>query len=259
MEEQKQDNQENKPYSSKERGFFEEIIGESFDLDRGLLATIIYMFKSPGEVIDSYFYSKGRFTNPFRYTFVILAFTTLIATFLIDYETFFKSALEAGSGESLDQMISELNEKVPEFNWEGYFENTNYISVLISTKLNSLLYILVLVPPMAFFSRLFFKKKKSRYIEHFVMNLYTVTQFALFSFLTIPIFLYVQSLFLGLVIMLGLLSFFATWAYKDYLQFAETGDYIISVVSILLSYLVYSIIVAFIIYGGAIIKLLYFD
>lgn len=242
----------------KHKGFFEEVIGESFDLDRGLLATILYMFKSPGEVIDAYFHNRGRFTNPFRYTFVILAFTTLITTFFVDFAELYNASIEAGSGESKEQMIEDFQKINPDFDWAQYLDNMTQITVFVSTKINSLMTIVIFVPFLAMFSRLFFKKRKDRFIEHFIMNLYAMTQFSLFSVITLPIMLNMQSLGQAFSLVIVLQVGYAIWVYRDYLEFSSWTDYLLGAVSALIGYFMYSIVLAIIMYVGAFIMVVYF-
>ncbi len=63
---------QNKPEEeiTDEKGLFEDLLRDAFDLDKGLFATLITMFKNPGLVIDSYFTDRKRFTGPFRYALV---------------------------------------------------------------------------------------------------------------------------------------------------------------------------------------------
>jgi hypothetical protein len=81
------------------------------------------MIKNLDLVINSYFEHKDQYLNPFRYAIIVLAITTLIESFFVDYESLYRHALESGSGEDLDILIATFNEQVPTFDWQKYFDS----------------------------------------------------------------------------------------------------------------------------------------
>lgn len=148
------------PQQTQHKGFLEELMGDVFNLDRGLPGTIWGMIKTPGVVIDAYFTDRGKYVTPLRYCIFILAVTTFISVRFVDYEEMMKNAMEMGAGGGLEDTIEQLSEAIPSFDWKAYFEAVTEISVSLLQKFNQVLYLVLLAPPMAFFLKLFFKKRK---------------------------------------------------------------------------------------------------
>lgn len=248
---------ENDPIEKKEehKGILEDLVGDLLNLDRGLPATIFLMFKSPGVVISSYFTDRKRFVNPIRYTIFILAVVTTISTFFIDYEQMFKTAMDGGAQGNMDQAIEQL-ESVSDFNWRGYLEKVQEISVLISTKLNQILYILILAPLMAFFSRMIFRSKEPEFRKHFVMFLYLLATFSLFSIFLIPLLVAfgMGSAYVSIAIFTQLA--FTIFVQVNYLRLSGFKGYSLAVVNFLVGYLAYTIVTLIIVYVGAFIWVL---
>lgn len=74
------------PQQTQHKGFLEELMGDVFNLDRGLPATIWGMIKTPDKIIESYFTDRGKYVTPLRYCIFILAVTTFITVRFIDYD-----------------------------------------------------------------------------------------------------------------------------------------------------------------------------
>lgn len=235
-----------------EKGLIEDLVGDLLNLDRGLPATIYWMFRDPGLVISSYFTDRKRFVNPIRFTIFILAVVTTISTFFVDYEQLFQQAMESGSQGNMDQAIEQL-ESVSDFNWRGYMEKVQEISVLITTKLNQVLYILILAPLMAFFSRMIFRAKEPEFRKHFVMFLYLLATFSLFSILLIPLMVSfgMSSAYVSIAIFTQLV--FTIFVQVNYLKLSGFKGYSLAVINFLLGYLAYTVATLIIIYVGALI------
>ena len=250
--------EENKPQQTepKEKGLLEDFLGDVFNLDRGLPATFLGMIKKPGEVIQSYFTDRGRFVNPFRYTIFLLAISTFIMVMFVDYEQIFTAAMEAGAGDSTENLILMLEEKESDFNWRGYFDALTEVSVLLTSKLNQILYIVVLAPILAFWSRLFFKGKQSEFRKHYVMMLYTMATFSLFGLLMIPLLLNLESFGQYAVIAVLVQATFTFYVQIRYLMLKGIKDILLLILSFVLSYITYSIVTALITYIGALLLVL---
>lgn len=241
-----------------EPGLIEEFLGDFISFDRGFPATISGMLKKPGEIIESYFKEKGKFVSPFRYVILILAVTTFFSTLIIDYEELMHAAITEGSGGDLQANASnfdELKEKTG-FDMMLFLNAVEEISVLISTKFNQLLYILVLAPLLAFTSRLFFKSIKPNYQNHYVMFLYTLATLAIMNLLIIPI-LYFGASFWIYSIFTYLLQFgYIMYVQSKYFQLQGWEAYIQSGLSFILGYVLFFIATFTIQFGGGVI--LYF-
>ncbi|RNC84648.1 MAG: DUF3667 domain-containing protein [Balneola sp.] len=240
----------NKPSEKKEAGLFEELLGDAFNLDRGLPATIYNMFVNPGLVIESYFTDKGRFVNPIRYTIFILAVTTAITIYLIDYEQFLEQVANASTQGDFEANLEELKEQTG-IDWPGYMDTVGEVTILMTTKLNQLLYIVVLAPVLAFFSKLFFKKKKPYFKHHYVMYLYLLASFAIVSLLLTPLSMLEGGGGIFLFALTFLMLVYSMFVQSRYLGLKGFDQHAMSFLSFIFGYIVYSIGSAILMYGAA--------
>lgn len=240
------------------KGFLEELLGDVFNLDRGLPATIWGMIKTPGLIIDSYFTDRGKYVSPLRYCIFILAITTFITVRFVDYDAMMKNAMELGAGQNIETLISQLNQIAPSFDWAGYFQNINEITVSMVQKFNQVLYLVLLAPMFAFFTRMFFKKKKSRFIEHYVLMVYALTTFSLFSLSLLPFMKMMENtetpliFFISLPLMIG----FLMWASIKYLGLKGFSEYVQVFIALMFGYILYSFVQTILTYVGAYLMLI---
>jgi len=251
------DEKSDSPHETHHKGFLEELLGDVFNLDRGLSATIWTLIKSPDKVIDAHFTDRGKYVSPLRYCIFILAFTTFIFAQFIDYEVMLKGAMESGAGGSIEQMITQLSEIAPNFDWQKYFDSMQTISINLTQKFNQITYLILLAPLMAFFSKMFFKDKKEKFVHHYVMIVYTLTTFSLFSMLLMPIIIFGSLGTLGFVAM-GTLPMvaFIIWGMVKYLGLKTFSEYLQAFIALVLGYICFSITTALIVYVGALIIVL---
>jgi len=201
------------PQQTQHKGFLEELMGDVFNLDRGLPATIWGMIKNPAMIIDAYFTDRGKYVTPLRYCIFILAVTTFITVRFIDYDAMMTNAMEMGAGASVDDLVAQLNQMIPSFDWSAYFQNINEITISLVQKFNQALYLVLLAPIFALFTRMFFKKKKSRFVEHYVLMVYSLTTFSIFSLFMLPALKMMETtdtpliFFMGIPLMLGFLMY----------------------------------------------------
>jgi len=129
---------------------FNDMLKNMFNLERGLLFTILELFKNPEVVINDFVQGERyRYMNPFRFLIVYASLYALVVSVF---------------GFSIEGMI-EMQE-----------ENPLNLSVL---KEYSNLMILAYVPIVAIGSWLAFRPAKLNYAEHLVVNAYA------YSFMTI--------------------------------------------------------------------------
>lgn len=249
MSEEKTGQNQETESSRKEKGFIEEFLVDIINLDRGLPATYIDMFRKPDVVVSSYFTDKGRYVTPLRYTIFLATLVTLITTYFIDYGELFDSAFDG----------IEADEDNPLFATEEgrlYFSKVKEVGVLFSTKFVAFNYILLLAPCISLSTFLFFKKIKTRFVEHFVLNVYYVAQLTTFSIITIPVMVYTQSF--EYILTVSIISQLAAivWIYRKYLELNGLKGYLKAIFSYLIGYVFYSITSAIVMYSGA--AILYF-
>ncbi|MCG8371991.1 MAG: DUF3667 domain-containing protein [Balneolales bacterium] len=243
--------EENKPDQKVEKSLIEDLLGDLINLDRGLPATFIGMIKSPALVIRSYFENEKRYVNPFRYTIFILAITTMITAFFIDYEGFMEAAMEMGSGseQEFEMMIQDIEEQTG-FDARGYFEALEEFSLAIITKFNQVLYIVVFAPILAMVSRIFFS---STFKEKYVMYLYAVGTYSVFSLLLIPLLVLQSSVWLFMLVATVSMLIYVMYVQGKFLKLSGFGKYFQSFLSFVLGYIVFAIVQAIIQYVGAFI------
>lgn len=225
-----------------EKNIFEDFVGDFLNLERGLPATFIKMLKSPGDVIDSYFSNKKNFVSPFKYTIFILAVVTLINTTFVDYEAIMEAAAEAGTGsvEEMNENFKKLDEETG-LNFTGFMTAMKDVSVGIMTKYIQVFYILVLAPLMAFSSRLFFKKQKPKLKHHYVMFLYTITTFSVFSLLLLPLLVNTNLIWVQTGVSSLLMMSFVMYVQIKYLKLKGFDEYMMSFLSFVIGYILYFI------------------
>jgi len=249
--------QEEKP-EAQEKNIFEDLVGDLINLERGLPATFITMIKSPGTVINSYFADEKKFVNPFKYTIFILAITTLITTFFVDYEVVMQQAAEASSSSSAEELDANLKQFEEEtgINITGFLTGMKDVSVALMTKFSQVFYIIVLAPLFALSSRLFFKKRRPLFKHHYVMALYSVATFAVFSLLIIPLMLLPNSVWIHTAVSSGLIMICMMYAQIRYMDLKGFDDYAMSFLSFLVGYILYFAGTLFIqIVGGLILAI----
>ena len=121
-----------------------------FNLERGLLYTIIELFKQPEVVIKDYLDSDGyRYMNPFRFQLVAASLCAIVVSIF---------------GFSLEGIIE--------------MEDGNPMDLDFVKEYSNLI-ILINVPLVAFGTWLAFRPSKLNYAEHLVINAYA------YSFMTI--------------------------------------------------------------------------
>ncbi|MEQ8524643.1 hypothetical protein [Gracilimonas sp.] len=242
-----------------ENSVFKDLTQDVLSLERGLPVTVWHMIKSPGVVIDSYFTDRGRYINPFRYAIIVLAITAVIVGFFVDYEALYRHALEEGAGEDLNTFIATLSAQVPGFDWQKYFDSFLELSVMFSEKFSQVGAILIFAPIMALFSWMFFKSKKEKFVYHYVMMLYNLTTFSIFSSLVSPL-IDEQGFALSswyMVLTIGIMLGFTYYVMRSYLRFNRFMDHVKVIFTFFLGYFGYSILTAFLLYGGAFIYMKY--
>ena len=248
------DSEPSKKPETKENHIFDDLTRDVLSMERGLPITIWHMVKSPEAVIEAYFSDKGRYVNPFRYTIIIVAVVMLIATFFIDYEYLYRQALEKGTGEDLESLIATLSAEVPGFDWQKYFDRFLELSVLYTEKFSQITYLAIYAPMLALFSFLFFKKKRSKFSHHFVMMIYLLATYSMFTILFTPfldetVFMSSYLTYSVIIIQLG----YTYFVMKRYLGITGIVEHVKVIATFILGYASFSIISSIILYAGAFI------
>lgn len=100
---------------------------------------------------------------------------------------------------------------------------------------------------------MFFKKKKNKFIEHYVLMVYALTTFSIFSLALLPAMKMMENtdtplvFFMSIPVMLG----FLMWASVKYLNLKGFSDYMQVFIALIFGYILYSIVQSLLIYVGA--------
>jgi hypothetical protein len=233
--------EENKP-ELQEKNIFEDLVGDILSLERGLPATFMTILRSPRRVFDSYFANENKFVNPFKYTIFILAVVTLVNTTFVDYEAMMEAAAQAGtdSVEEMNENLRLLDEETG-INFSGFMTAMKDVSVGLLTKYSQVFYILVMAPLLAFSSRLFFKSIKPKFKHHYVMMLYSVATFAVFSLLMLPMLVIPDLIWVQTAASSILLMIFMMYVQIKYLDLKGFDGYMMSFLSFIIGYILYFI------------------
>ncbi len=233
--------EEDKP-ELKEKNIFEDLLGDILSLERGLPATFWTMLKSPGSVITSYFEDDKHFVSPFKYTIFILAVVTLINTTFVDYEALMQAAAQSGTDdiEQMNENLKQLDE-ASGLNFSGFMTAMKDVSVGLLTKYSQVFYILVMAPLLAFSSRLFFKKIKPKFSHHYVMMLYAVSTYAVFTLLMLPLLANQNLIWIQTFLSSVLMMIFMMYVQIKYMKLKGFDGYMMSFLSFLIGYILYFI------------------
>jgi len=226
-----------------EKGLIEEFVGDVISLERGLPATFLESLKNPGYVIDSYFEDKNRFVSPIKYTIFMIAVTSVIGNFVIDYEALMNAGVssQATSNVEMDPMFTAFMNGVAE------------VSTALSTRFNHLATILVLAPLFAFASRLFFKKKRSTFKEHYIMTLYSLSTVSFINLAFLPMMINQANIWIYSGITSLSMFVFALYTQIKYLKLKGFDEYAQSFLSIMIGFILYLVGIFILQIGGAII------
>ena len=136
-------------------------------VDSGILFLIKEQFFRPGMVVNEYIKGKRKkYFNPFQYMILGVAVVT-----------FFTVNLDLGLSLFGNLTITGENAEIIKQNFTSFFYK--YINIIL----------MLTVPLIAFYSRIFFRKSGFNYAEHLVLNTFTSAQRHLFFLITVP-FLY---------------------------------------------------------------------
>jgi hypothetical protein len=134
-------------------------IPDLFDVEHGILYTMLRMFARPGKELRRYFAgNRSKHYKPFKYVFLLGTVLSLVNVYILDYNY---------------EIFVGGNEKAKE---SAEFAFT-WIPV----------YFLLMLPLLAGFSKLLFKKRVYTYGEHIVAQAYFIGQYLFILLVTAPL------------------------------------------------------------------------
>ncbi|MBA3985760.1 MAG: DUF3667 domain-containing protein [Flavobacteriales bacterium] len=145
------------------KNLLQHIIETFFSYDNTFLKTIIYLFKDPKDVIDSYVQGvRKKYLAPLAFFAIALTISGLYFFILKQYfPNFFEMA---ASGFTADEKQIELTRKITQK----------------ATEFNALINFII-IPAVAALSCVLFWKQRYNYTEHLVIYFYTFSLFSIFS------------------------------------------------------------------------------
>ncbi|MEM9022220.1 MAG: DUF3667 domain-containing protein [Bacteroidota bacterium] len=168
-----------------------------FNVERSLWQTCKAMFVRPHVVVREYLGGKRKkYVNPGRYLIFGVTMATLPMLFidLYDYSQNSFWSVDAGRADLQAEMYAEIQK---------------YYNVLL----------LMLIPVMALFTRLFYRKPQYGYAEHLVLNAYVLTQVNLVAFVFMVLQILLPQSWAGWLSMISLLVYgYMIWTFTRFFE-----------------------------------------
>ena len=201
---------------------FKELLEVYFKLKRGLFHTIKELTLHPASSIKNYLNGqRGAIYNPFKYLFIAVTINTIL---ILKYHLYVKEAITVDLGFSQD-----------------------YVNFFKFYTSNLALFQQLIIPFIALFSYLFFRKDKFNYAENVIINTYLVAHFALINIILVIVCLIFQLNYDPLDDnMLVVYSVFQAFVYINIFSDNKIPGYIKSLILIIAANTLYFEIIYFI-------------
>jgi len=176
------------------KNLFSHFVETFFSYDNSFLKTIVFLFKNPKDVINSYVNGvRKKYIAPLAFFAIAITISGVYFFILKNYFPFF---FEMADDLYNDDITKEIGSKV-----------TNY-----ATEFNSLFNFL-LIPILALLSRIVFLKNKYNFTEHLIIYFYTVS---LFSMLSVVTNLFILTFFSVNFLVMSVIFYFMFFLYHSY-------------------------------------------
>jgi len=217
---------------------------ESGRFTERLSDTVIYLYKDPSVVIDSFVDGvKGKYLNPFLLVAISALFLAFIISFVITYP---EMEVTAADPEQVEQMSEEMEG----FRLEEFQQVMEVTGVIINTQFLGFLNFL-LIPLLALGSMLFFRESHPGYYRHLILNAYTVGLANIAMLLMVPVWMAFQTQIMTPAIHLYPAAFLVglvlLMTYNRYLSLEVIMDWVRAFSALIIGYFFYSLIAGFIV------------
>jgi hypothetical protein len=177
---------------------------DALNLDHGLLHTVVALTVRPGRAVAEYVRGRTRpYTNPAKYLVICAA----LATFAMLYSGVLDAQLDAVEeqtrrrAEVPDTVVDERMNAMAEF-------MTRYFNIML----------ILGVPFLAVFSRLFFFRSAYNFAEHLIFNVFVYAHQNLFFLLAVPLIFVGMGLMFHTSLYMVLIVLYYIWACYDFFQ-----------------------------------------
>jgi hypothetical protein len=206
--------------------------------------TVIYLYKDPSIVIDSFVDGiKRKYLNPYLLVAISALFLAFIVSFVISYP---EMEVTAADPEQAEQ----ISEEMEGFRLEEFQQVMEITGVIINTQFLGFLNFL-LIPLLALGSMLFFRESHPGYYRHLILNAYAVGLANIAVLLMIPVWMVFQAQILTPAIHLYpaafLIGLVLLMTYNRYLSLEEIMDWVRAFSALIIGYFFYSLIASFIV------------
>jgi hypothetical protein len=206
--------------------------------------TVIYLYKDPSIVIDSFVDGiKRKYLNPYLLVAISALFLAFIVSFVISYP---EMEVTAADPEQAEQ----ISEEMEGFRLEEFQQVMEITGVIINTQFLGFLNFL-LIPLLALGSMLFFRESHPGYYRHLILNAYAVGLANIAMLLMIPVWMVFQAQILTPAIHLYpaafLIGLVLLMTYNRYLSLEEIMDWVRAFSALIIGYFFYSLIASFIV------------
>ena len=206
--------------------------------------TVIYLYKDPSIVIDSFVDGiKRKYLNPYLLVAISALFLAFIVSFVISYP---EMEVTAADPEQAEQ----ISEEMEGFRLEEFQQVMEITGVIINTQFLGFLNFL-LIPLLALGSMLFFRESYPGYYRHLILNAYAVGLANIAMLLMVPVWMVFQAQILTPAIHLYpaafLIGLVLLMTYNRYLSLEEIMDWVRAFSALIIGYFFYSLIASFIV------------
>jgi len=186
------------------------VVGNALNLERGILHTMVWLFRKPGKVLSDYLAGKTKsYLNPLNYMLIIAG----VYAFLALSFNIFDNTIE-----STNQLLGNDQKDIPA---EALAFQQSWLATV--KKYMNLIPLLI-VPFASIFSRWYYRKKKLYYGEHLILNTYVFAQSILITTLLLPVVILASEL----ISVFPLITTFFTAAYFTYAYHSYFGKSVVN-------------------------------
>ncbi|GAB4490614.1 MAG: hypothetical protein OHK0019_09730 [Saprospiraceae bacterium] len=209
---------------------FSEVRQRIFHYEQGFWYTSKQLLTRPGHSIREYLEGKRvKHIKPVKFMFWTSAISFLLFHLIgLDKEMAQKIAEQQGTSSPIGQQLSQ--------------------KIFQTFSDHPAIMMFLMIPMIAFWSWLLFRRRGYNFAEHFVLNTFLMGDLSLASIATLPISKLLSSISTGTLLMtlfsLGIWVVYFSWAYAQFFQQRKIGVWLKGGLAILLGYLFMIILVS---------------
>lgn len=184
---------------------------QEFNLEKGILHTIVDLALRPGQAIKEYLYEdRSKLVPPFRFLLIFVTLATIITLSFLTQEDLintFEQGVEASGGTpNLDELDSEKKEFIDIYINNVAIANLKFFNI----------YLMLSVPLAALATLMVYGRKTYNFAEHLVVNAYVYGNTTVFYILLSPLFFFLSYQEFSLWYMVAVFPYYCFCYYQAY-------------------------------------------